>query len=477
MVDRRTFLKGAATMAMALSLPRRLRATGRSVLNDASGLNATPVHRHWTVGRDADADLIAALRAELKLAAAEKRAVAVSTARHSMGGQSLPREGLAVSLDNGRCEPSPSTMTYRVTAGTRWRHVIATLDPLGLSPAVMQSNNDFGVSGTFCVNAHGWPVAYGPFGSTVRSIDMMLADGSLVTCSRRENAELFRLAMGGYGLIGIILSLDVEMVENALLEPSYDVMPVAEFAPRFIAAATDQNASMVYGRLCVARRGFFSEALLTTYHRIPADGPLPNAHFGNLAGGVARNIYRAQTGWEQAKRWRWTVETKLRPRLSNIATRNKLLNTPVSLLESHDGSRTDILHEYFVPADRFGEFVALCQSLIPGSPQELLNITLRYVDADDMSVLAYAPGPRIAGVMAFAQERTASAEAGMRKLTEALIDGVLDLGGSFYLPYRLHARREQMAQAYPHMGEFAAAKRRLDPQLLFRNAMWDEYWG
>ena len=34
-------------------------------------------------------------------------------------------------------------------------------------------------------------------------------------------------------------------------------------------------------------------------------------------------------------------------------------------------------------------------------------------------------------------------------MTERLIDAVLALGGSFYLPYRLHARPEQFGAAYP----------------------------
>ena len=50
-------------------------------------------------------------------------------------------------------------------AGARWQQVIARARPRGFSPAVMQSNNDFGVAATFSVNAHGWPVPYGPFGS------------------------------------------------------------------------------------------------------------------------------------------------------------------------------------------------------------------------------------------------------------------------------------------------------------------------
>lgn len=60
-------------------------------------------------------------------------------------------------------------------------------------------------------------------------------------------------------------------------------------------------------------------------------------------------------------------------------------------------------------------------------------------------------------------------------MTAKLIDRVLMLGGSYYLPYRLHASREQMRRAYPRCVEFVAAKRRYDPQLRFRNALWDTY--
>ena len=65
--------------------------------------------------------------------------------------------------------------------------------------------------------------------------------------------------------------------------------------------------------------------------------------------------------------------------------------------------RTDILHDYFVPPARFGEFLAACRALIPPSKQELLNVTLRYVDTDPVSVLSFAPAPRIAAVLLFSQ--------------------------------------------------------------------------
>jgi hypothetical protein len=52
---------------------------------------------------------------------------------------------------------------------------------------------------------------------------------------------------------------------------------------------------------------------------------------------------------------------------------------------------------------------------------------------------------------------------------------VLAIGGSFYLPYRLHARGDQLRKAYPRLDAFIAKKREYDPQLRFRNLMWDKY--
>jgi FAD/FMN-containing dehydrogenase len=65
----------------------------------------------------------------------------------------------------------------------------------------------------------------------------------------------------------------------------------------------------------------------------------------------------------------------------------------------------------------------------------------------------------------------------MIRVTEALIDRVVALGGAFYLPYRLHARRDQVAAAYPNVARFIERKRHYDPRLLFRNAMWQGYFA
>jgi FAD/FMN-containing dehydrogenase len=148
----------------------------------------------------------------------------------------------------------------------------------------------------------------------------------------------------------------------------------------------------------------------------------------------------------------------------------------VSVLAETGPRRTDILHEYFLPAERFADFLAACRQIITPA-HELLNVTLRYLAADPVSVLAFAPRPRVAAVMLFNQPATSAADETARAMTEQLIDAVLKLGGSFYPPYRLHARADQIKTAYPRIEEFIAKKRHYDPQLRFRNLMWDRYFA
>ena len=445
---------------------------GDSILNDASLLSETPIFKHIVIKEPLGEGFIAALRAELAAAKAENRAVNVGAARHSMGGQAIPRDGHAITYDSPFVSVETGADSYKVQAGTRWRQVISALDPLGLAPKVMQSNNDFAVASTFSVNAHGWATAYGPMGATVRSVHMMLADGSLITASRTENANLFAAAMGGYGLIGMITEMEVEHAPNQLLEPTFQTMPAADFAAAF--APVVKEVPMAYGRLNVDRDGFFQDAMMISYR--PVDGDVPPASGSGFLSKLSRPVFRAQVGNDWVKRRRWGIETGLYATMSGPATRNSLFNEPVITLDDHDQSRTDILHEYFVAPDRFNDFVAACSDIIPGSYQDLLNITLRWVEQDATSLLSYAPnGPRIASVLLFSQEMTARAEADMAWMTQNLIEAVLDMGGSYYLPYRLHATTAQFQRCYPKAAELAALKRQIDPELRFRNALWDRY--
>jgi len=447
------------------------------ILNDASELSPTRVAKHLTMTDRFEAAQIDTLRKALTDAKQANQPLIASAARHSMGGQSMARGGTTVTMDHEWIELDKTALTYRCGAGTRWSTVIAKLDAEGFSPAVMQSNNDFGVASTYSVNAHGWPTPFSGMGSTVRSLRMMLADGSHITCSRDENADIFTAAMGGYGLLGVITEMTIQMVANTRLEPTFEKMPAAEFGPRFVQTIKGgTGVQMAYGRLDVTKARFFDEAMMVTYRPANDQSDLPPAPGSGFLSNAARDVFRAQLGSDSAKKRRWWFESGLGPWIGGGATtRNTLLNEPVITLDDQDPTRTDILHEYFIAPDQFAAFIAACRDVIPSSYQELLNITLRYVALDGESWLSYAPADRIACVMLFSQEKTHRAEQDMARMTRELIDRVLAIGGSYYLPYRLHARPDQMQKAYPGLRPFVAKKRAMDPTNLFRHAMWDQY--
>lgn len=451
---------------------------GDEILNDASGLSATPINKHLIIATDANQALVEKIRAEMKLAAQEGRPLNVGAARHSMGGQAIPKNGTAITFDNGNLELDSGKQTYKVHAGARWSQVIKALDPKGFSPAVMQSNHDFGVAATYSVNAHGWPVPYGPMGATVRSLRMVLPSGDLLTCSPTRNAEFFNHAMGGYGLIGVVIDLEVDMVPNTRLTPTFEVMPAEQFGVRFDAALRDPTITMAYGRLNVERETFFTKALLVTYKETEDQTDLPAASGSGWMSHVASRLYRSQLGNEAFKSFRWWNETTVGPTLSSgTVTRNTIINEPVVTLDDRNPDRTDILHEYFVGFDRFGEFLTVCREVIPASYQEFLNVTLRYVAQDNQSTLSYAPVPRIAAVMSFTQELTARAEADMARMTGELIERISAIDGAYYLPYRPHASVQQLRDTYVNAEAFAKAKREIDPQLVLGNNLWASYLG
>ena len=490
-ISRRTLLLGAgaamgglATHRLSPNLPVLDGTTSLQpkaippfgTLNDASGLSETPVFQHVVIKKDPSKNRLASLRKLLSDAKSTGRTINTSAARHSMGAHALASDGYNLTLDSNFLEPDTAAQTYRVNAGARWNQVIEALDPIGYGPKVMQSNNDFGVASTFCVNAHGWPFAQGPMGSTVQSFRMLMQSGEVIECSRHNNTELFNLSMGGYGLFGIITDLDVEMAPNKNLVPTFETMKGVDFGTRMVAALSDPTIDLAYGRLNVDRNRFFDDGLLISFRPTSDQSELPAATGSGAIAHMSRHVLRRQLGNEQFKRLRWAIETDLQPYLGDgVATRNTLLNEPVVTLEDRNPNITDVLHEYFVPPENFPEFISLCKKVIPGSYQELLNITLRYVATDNDSVLRYATGPRIATVMLFSQEMTQRAEADMQRMTQALIDGVRAIGGSYYLPYRPHATQEQFVSNYPMAAVFAAAKRKYDPKLVFSNGFWNNY--
>jgi FAD/FMN-containing dehydrogenase len=413
------------------------------------------------------------LRNLLQQAKLRGQKVAIAGSRHTMGGQTIYPNGIALEMSGfNRMQLNPATRILTVQSGAKWSEVIPYLNQQGYSVAVMQSNNDFSVGGTMNANAHGWQHDRPPFASTVESFELMLADGRIVHCSRQQTRELFSLVLGGYGLFGIILEVNLRVVPNQLYSAERTVIPSRDYVETYRRAVTG-DVGMAYGRLSIAPDRFLQEAILTTYHRQQMgdrDFPLTESQPG-----IARTVFRGSVGSDYGKNLRWQLEKLNGGEVGTQVTRNQILNRPSTLFENYKQAETEILHEYFIPPESLERFLEQCRVIIPQHKADLLNVTVRNVYPDQDSFLRYANQEMFGLVMLFHQQRTAADEVKMQALTQALTEAALAVGGRYYLPYRLHATPSQFHRAYPQAAKFFQLKRKYDPDLVFDNYFYTKY--
>ena len=169
-----------------------------------------------------------------------------------------------------------------------------------------------------------------------------------------------------------------------------------------------RGVRMAYGRLSVARDNYLGEAaLVTPIARPPASRRRCRRRAARRPSLSCRaRCFARQTGSEAAKKRalvpRNDAAAARRREEAGDAQRHPQLSgrrcwpTPIR-------RRTDILHEYFVPPERFARIPRRLPRDHSAFGQDLLNVTLRYLDADPVSVLSFAPAPRIAAVMLFPQ--------------------------------------------------------------------------
>jgi FAD/FMN-containing dehydrogenase len=440
---------------------------------DASRLETVAVETHVVPAQRTEETL----RALFSRARTAGRPIAIAGARHTMGGQTSASGALvidtselrAMSLDEGR-----NVLT--VGSGARWSQVLAYLDPLGRSVAVMQGYSSFSVGGSLGANVHGWQHDRPPIASSVESLRIMLADGRVVRANRSENRQLFALVIGGYGLFGVVLDVDLRVVDNALYSAKRWNALADEYVDLFERRVhADSAVRMAYGRISVSPKRFLTEALLTAYSAQPVShGNIPSLR-PTESSAFERAIFRGSEGSGYGKELRWQIESAFGGEAGSGLSRNQILDEPAALFENRDPQKTDILQEYFVPPASFASLLSRMREILPKYPADLLNMTVRTVLRDDDSFLRYADGPMFALVLLFCIPRTAEADRQMVPLTRELVDAAISLGGRYYLPYRLHATPEQLAMAYPQARAFFEAKRTWDPDLLFRNHFFEKY--
>jgi FAD/FMN-containing dehydrogenase len=446
----------------------------KGYVDDVSRLNKTQVSEVWDIPSDPQKG-IPELRELLQKARANHLPVSITGARHSMGGQTIYPGGISVNmLPFKNIELDEGKNLLHVQAGAKWADIIPYLDKHGRSVGIMQSDNSFTVGGSLSVNCHGWQYDRPPIASTVESFHLMKADGSVVACSRTQNQELFSLALGGYGLFGIILDADLRVVSNERLRLEQYVVSTGQAMEAFSRTIRKTpNVELAYARLNITPQKMFDQVVVNVFSR--EDGQIPKLKAGDSRW-LPRLIFRGSAGSEYGKEMRWSAETRLQPELvGKVFSRNELMNDNAEWYLDHSPESTDILHEYFVSPEHAGEFLTAAKKIIRKRGADLLNVTVRDIRTDHDTFLNYATQDVFAFVMFFSQPRTPTGEAEMQTMTQELVDAALHAGGRYYLPYRLHPTLEQFRRAYPQSDAFFDLKRRYDPNELFQNEFYRKY--
>ena len=445
------------------------------VWNDASRLNETKIEEVVAVSSDA-VDAEEQLVRLVHRARTNRLKVAISGAGHTMGGHTMYPGGVVLDMRRfNRMKLDEPGQVLWVQAGARWSEIIPFLRARGRSVAVMQSNHDFTVGGSISANCHGWPANRPPIASTVQSFRLLKADGTIVSCSRTENRELFSLALGGYGLFGVILDVELATVPDATYVLERVVLPSEQFEEAHRRKVLeDPTVGMAYGRLNTTSDKFLTESILTvmrpTTAAVATDRTTdPPSRFGRL-------VFRGSIGSDYGKALRWQAERDLQPWLRpDYFQRSRLLDEAVEVFGNGSAASTDIVMEFFVPAGQLSRFIAKLRESQRAHPVDVLNVTLRHVLRDEDTFLRYADQPMHCAVFLIHQPLTPEAEAATERATRSMIQAALDCGGRYYLPYRLHATAEQFAASFPKAKEFFALKRKHDPEELFQNEFYRRY--
>lgn len=444
-------------------------------VNDASKLNDTKVASVVPAHQNIDSAIFQISELIIR-ASAENKKISIAGAQHSMGGHTIYPDAIVLDMKTLHYMKYDSVNSrLLVSAGTLWSEIIPYLDQFGKAVAVMQSNNSFSVGGSISVNCHGWQPNSPPIASTVQSFRLIDARGKIISCSRTENQELFSLVLGGYGLFGVILDVELNVVDNQTYTARQFIIPSEEYVKKFgELVANDPTIGLAYGRININPSHFMEEAILSTYKTNSA-AAVQHLKANSLTG-LRRTVFRSSANSDYGKNLRWKIEKASASLINGREfSRNQLSNEGVEIYQNQDTGYTDILHEYFIPKNAVPAFIDSLKKIIPVYKVDLLNITLRNVKQDRDAFLAYANEEVFGFVMLFNQRKENASENEMRALTQHLINVATDLQGKYYLPYRLHATKQQMRKAYSTADSFFILKKKYDPAELFTNKFYETY--
>lgn len=303
--------------------------------------------------------------------------------------------------------------------------------------------------------------SYGTFGQAVRSLRMMVADGRIVTASPSENPDLFFATLGGMGLTGHVLEVEVELAripspwiyeeswQAPTLEALFDGLAESSNWPMTAAWVDTSTKGTSFGRGLVIR-GRWAEPDEAPAHppgrrpSIEVPPIFPSGVMNPLTIQLLSNVWFHRHG------------AKKKQHVTHPANHFWQLDMATNWFRGY-GRRGFTQYQCVLPRDVkvHGEFVRLFQKLGGCS---FINV---YKDCGEV-------GP---GLLSFPKYGTSIALDipittldRMQRLVDGLNDFVVGHGGRIYLAKDAFTRPDHFAAMYPRLAEFEAVRDRWDPE-------------
>lgn len=350
---------------------------------------------------------------------------------------------------------APAGMTLRQLNALLWERALA-LPNLGDIDAQT-------IAGAISTGTHGTGTTYQGIAAQVRALEMVLADGSLITCSPSEHPDVFAAARVGLGALGVLVSVTLQAVPAFRLHAVEQAEPLDEVLAGLEAVAGGNEHFELYWfphtDIAVTKRNNRTEASGPTRGRLAewvGDELLGNGGFG--------------------------LACRLGDALPPLAPRiNRLLAGQMAAPEYVDRSyrvftsprRVRFLEmEYAVPRAAIHEALDGLQAAARRHARAItFPVEVRFAAADDIP-LSTACG-RDSAYVAVHVHRGRPHEAYFGAV-ESVMSG---LGGRPHWG-KLHTQTAAtLRERYPAFDEFVALRDRLDPERRFTNSYLERVLG
>ncbi len=453
------------------------------IVNDIhSRLNATRVDRTF---RPESIDEVRDV-----VRSATERPLAIAGGRHAMGGQQFAHEAdlldltglagiVAFDAERGEVEAEAGIMW---PALIDWLHAAQQGVPQPWSIIQKQTGADrLTLGGALSANVHGRVLGRAPIIADVVAFTLIDANGQLRRCSREENAELFRLVIGGYGLFGPIVSVRLRLAPRHKVRREVAVLAIEDVVAT-LEARTAEGCAYGDFQFAIDPAGddFLRQGICAVYRPVAGETPIPREQ---------RRLSRAD--WETLINLSHTDPR----RASDAYTRHYLAtdgqiywSDAHQLADYHDGYHaaldqqlqaahpgSEMITELYVPRQDLPRFMAEVAADFRRHGTPVIYGTVRLIERDDESFLAWARQPWACIVFNLHVDHTPAGIASATTAFRRLIDRALALGGTFYLTYHRWATRDQVETAYPQFPAFLAEKLQYDPGERFQSEWYRHY--